>query len=174
MRTLRSIFFSRALSWYFESSTELRDSLENNHPVRKDDDSLNDITSDSIVSVLERFLYQVVKFCLKILFAVIEIKQKKRERETCVPCGLIATCTQTMRDIQPTLCSDIFVSLRQLSYVASFHPILFLSFFLGFFPCFSPRANTFLSSVHPFTRPICTCVYPSVYILFLLLLKFAR
>lgn len=57
MRTLRSIFFSRALSWYFESSTELRDSLENNHPVRKDDDSLNDITSDSIVSVLERFLY---------------------------------------------------------------------------------------------------------------------
>lgn len=26
-------------------------------------------------------------------------KKKKRERETCVPCGLIATCTQTMHDI---------------------------------------------------------------------------
>lgn len=26
-------------------------------------------------------------------------KKKKRERETCVPCGLIATCTQTMHNI---------------------------------------------------------------------------
>ena len=27
-------------------------------------------------------------------------RKKKKEREMCVPCGLIATCTQTMRDIQ--------------------------------------------------------------------------
>lgn len=35
-------------------------------------------------------------------------KKKKREQEMRVPCGLIATCTQTTRDIQPNLMFGYF------------------------------------------------------------------
>lgn len=64
----------------------------------------NPVTVPCTISsyIIVNFSILVMKLLLDYFhYKVNKKERKKKERETCVPCGLIATCTQTMRDIQP-------------------------------------------------------------------------